>query len=63
VAAMYRPLLEKSNAPGNDQLPMAATYVIDSSGRITYASVNADYRQRAEPAEVLAAVKAISRSK
>jgi peroxiredoxin/YHS domain-containing protein len=63
VAAMYRPLLAKSNAPGNDQLPMAATYVIDSSGRITYASVNEDYRQRAEPAEVLAAVKAISRSK
>jgi peroxiredoxin/YHS domain-containing protein len=63
VAAMYRPLLEKSNAPGNDQLPMAATYVIDSTGRITYASVSADYRQRAEPAEVLAAVKAISPSK
>jgi len=63
VAAMYRPLLEKSNAPGNDQLPMAATYVIDSSGRITYASVSADYRQRAEPAEVLATVKAISPSK
>jgi peroxiredoxin len=42
---------------------MAATYVIDSSGRITYASVSADYRQRAEPAEVLATVKAISPSK
>ncbi len=63
IAKMYRPLLEKSNAPDNQLLPMAATYVIDTDGRITYASINDDYRQRAEPAEVLAAVKAANEAK
>jgi len=64
VEAIYRPRLEEANAPGNAMLPMAATYVVDASGRITYASVHEDYRKRAEPAEVLAALKAaVQRSK
>jgi peroxiredoxin len=37
-------------------LPLPATYVIGTDGRIAYAHLDADYRQRAEPAEVLAAV-------
>ena len=43
---------------GNDRwaLPIPATYVIDSDGRIVFAHIEADYRERAEPAEVLAAV-------
>ena len=34
-------------------LPMPAAYVVDASGRITYAFVDADYSLRAEPQEVL----------
>ncbi|MBV1931114.1 MAG: AhpC/TSA family protein [Porticoccaceae bacterium] len=34
-------------------LPIPATYVIDKTGLITYAFVDADYSQRAEPQEVL----------
>ncbi len=46
---------------GNDQwvLPIPATFVIDPSGVIQFAHVEADYRQRAEPADVLAAIRAI----
>ena len=43
---------------GNSQwvLPVPATYVIGRDGRIVFAHVEADYRERAEPADVLAAV-------
>lgn len=34
-------------------LPISATYVIGQDGRIIYAYTDADYRDRAEPAEVL----------
>ena len=38
------------------ELPMTVTYVIDSGGIVRYAFIDADYRKRAETAEVLAAV-------
>jgi peroxiredoxin len=38
-------------------LPISATYVIRQDGTIVYAYTDADYRDRAEPAEVLAALK------
>ena len=43
---------------GNDkgELPLAATYVIGTDGIITYAFLDADYRNRAEPIEVLNAL-------
>jgi peroxiredoxin len=44
------------NGNGQWVLPIPATYVIDRDGRIAYAHVEADYRERAEPADVLAAV-------
>ena len=40
------------------ELPLAAAYVIHPDGRIRYAFLDADYRRRAEPAELLAAVRA-----
>lgn len=46
------------NGNGRWVLPLPATYVIDREGRIAHAHVEADYRLRAEPADVLAAVKA-----
>lgn len=45
------------NGNGRWVLPLPATYVIDREGRIAHAHVEADYRLRAEPADVLAEVK------
>jgi peroxiredoxin len=45
------------NGNGRWVLPMPATYVIGRDGRIFFAHVEADYRERAEPADVLAAVE------
>lgn len=44
---------------GDDRLPLAATYVIDRDGVIRWAFLDADYRKRAEPADVVAAVEAL----
>ena len=44
------------NGNGQWVLPVPATYVIGRDGRIVFAHVEADYRERAEPADVLAAV-------
>jgi len=43
---------------GNDkgELPLAATYVIGTDGIVTYAFLDADYRNRAEPIAVLDAL-------
>jgi peroxiredoxin len=41
------------NGNGQWALPIPATYVIDTQGRIAFAHVEADYRERAEPAAVL----------
>jgi peroxiredoxin len=35
-------------------LPVSATYVIDRNGSIVYAYTDADYRDRADPRDVLA---------
>lgn len=44
------------NGNGRWALPLPATYVIDRDGRIVFAHVEADYRERAEPAAVMVAV-------
>jgi peroxiredoxin len=41
------------NGNGQWVLPLPATYLIDRHGLVAYAHVEADYRQRAEPQEVL----------
>ena len=45
------------NGNGQWVLPVPATYLIDASGRVLLAHVEADYRQRAEPAQVLEALQ------
>lgn len=45
------------NGDGSWNLPFPATYVIDQSGLITYAYVDANWMNRAEPADVVAALK------
>ncbi|OJJ15351.1 alkyl hydroperoxide reductase [marine bacterium AO1-C] len=47
----------KHNGDSTFELPMPATYVVDKNGVIQYAFVPADYTKRAEPSDVLAAVK------
>ena len=47
------------NGNGQWVLPVPATYVIDRDGRVQYAHVQADYRERAEPGEVLDRLRAM----
>lgn len=59
VATVYNKnfSLEDYNGNDSDELPLAATYVIAADGTITYAFLDAEYRRRAEPADILAALK------
>jgi len=59
VAAMYNDAfaLNKHNGDASNQLPLAATYIIDENGKIIYSFLDADYRNRAEPSELTAFLK------
>ena len=52
--------VNKHNGDDTFELPIPATYVVNSAGEIVYHFVDADYTKRSEPADVLAAVKAQS---
>jgi len=62
VAAIYNAgfNLDKYNGNNRHELPLAATYVIDREGVIQYAFLDADYRNRAEPADILSALHAMN---
>lgn len=49
--------LEAYNNSDSDELPVPATYLIDQSGIVRYAYLNADYTKRAEPKDILEALK------
>lgn len=49
--------LHTYNGDESDELPLAATYVIDQDGKIQYAFLDEDYRNRAEPSDILEAIK------
>lgn len=51
--------LEEFNGPGRNVLPVPGTFVIDEERRIVAASAHTDYRRRMEPAEVIAALRAL----
>ncbi|UUO09197.1 AhpC/TSA family protein [Blastopirellula sp. J2-11] len=65
ILPLYRDRLKLAEVNGSDamELPLSATYVIDTNGKIRYAFLNADYTDRAEPAEVVAAVKKVAADK
>lgn len=49
---------------GNDgvrkpKLPVPATFVLDGSGKVVYSFVDIDYTKRAEPSDIIDAIKAI----
>ena len=49
--------LEESNGEASQTLPLPATFVIGKGGTVLKAFVDADYTRRAEPDEVIAALK------
>jgi peroxiredoxin len=53
--------LAKYNGDDSGELPLGVTYVIDRNGIIRYAFVDADYRKRAEPSDVLAALRGLNK--
>ena len=46
-----------SNGEGSQTLPVPATFVVGKGGKVIKAFVDADYTRRAEPDEVIAALK------
>ena len=59
LAEMFGDMLEAYNADKSKTLPLAVTYVIDRDRTIKYAFVDPDYKKRAEPQELINALKAI----
>ena len=53
--------IDKRNADGKWTLPIPGTFVIDRSGHIAYAHVDADYRNRPEPQEIVAICRSLRR--
>lgn len=53
--------LAKFNGDDSNRLPITATFVVAPDGTIKNVWATADYRERAEPSEVLEAVKAIEK--
>lgn len=51
--------LEQNHNDDRAILPMAATFIIDMDKRIRWCFVDRNYRKRAEPGEIIAALKAI----
>lgn len=54
VAGMYNKGFDMNgyNGDTSNELPLAATYIIGQDGKIEYAFLDADYRNRAEPSEL-----------
>lgn len=59
VAARYNASfdLNSHNGDTSNELPLAATYIITSDGKIANAFIDADYKKRAEPSELTAFLK------
>ena len=53
--------LVKYNAIEKPELPISATYVVDKNGKIVFAHIEPDYKKRAEPAAIIAALAAIKK--
>jgi peroxiredoxin len=49
--------LREANGDDSAELPLAATFVVGTDGRVAWAFVEGDYRKRAEPADILAALE------
>ena len=56
------PNLSKYNDDDSFILPIPATYVIETDGRVTYSFIETDFTQRAEPVDILNALPPLRRS-
>ena len=54
--------LEEYNGSEKFELPVPATYVVDTDGIIKYAYVNPDYSQRADPIEIIGALRRLRKN-
>jgi len=52
--------LPKFNGPGDYEIPLGATYIIDTDGEIVWSFIEEDYRKRADPADVVSALNEIA---
>ncbi|MCA9271680.1 MAG: AhpC/TSA family protein [Phycisphaerales bacterium] len=57
LAERFGPMLEGYNGDDSHTLPLTATYVVNTDGTIKFSYVTADYKLRAEPSDVLKALK------
>jgi peroxiredoxin len=55
--------LTKSNGDASNELPVPGTFVLGVDGRIAFSYVNADWRERLEPAEIIRALERLGRGK
>lgn len=51
--------MREYNGDDSAELPLAATYIVDPQGIIQYAYLDADYRKRAEPEDLVKALEQI----
>jgi peroxiredoxin len=63
IYARFGHALPDKNGDESWILPIPATYVIGTDGRIALAFVDVDYRNRLEPAEILTALQSLSNKK
>ena len=59
VAGMYNKSFDMNSYNGDksNELPLAATYIINENGEIIYSFLDADYRNRAEPSKLTTFLK------
>jgi peroxiredoxin len=60
LVALYRGLgidLPAANGTADWELPLPATYVVGRDGTVAHAFIDVDYTKRAEPEEIIAAVR------
>lgn len=62
ISSIYEASFGLNNTNGDDsnELPLAATYVIDTDKTIKYAFLDADHKKRADPEEILKTLKVIN---
>ncbi len=62
LEAVYRAMghdIGKVNGTDRWEIPLPATYVVDPAGAIRFAFVDADYRNRAEPADIVEVLRTL----
>lgn len=63
IYTRFQHALPKKNGDDSWVLPIPATYVIDTNGTIVLAFIDVDYRNRLEPAEIVAALEALRKER